>query len=345
MRSHASGNRPRRLWLVSAVAAAAAVADGETLWLDVLGGSAGVLDAPGHAAGAVVFADMDADGEEDVVAIEATSHRRGQATISRWSGGGRTVEGTFGWLDSRHRMLVGNLAGDATPELVLFSTLPPRDRSPTRIVQWDGSGHLMRKFDPTGRLGALADFDGDGVAELVFATPTLADALPIDPVELRAYAFTGEVLRLRRRLRLEHGVAALAAGDFDGDGGDELVTVEISRWDGVTGLLGVYGASETGFHSLFRKNRVLRTSTSWPCSRAGASLTSTRSGARCVGARCCAWRRTARARWRWRPCAAPSGFRSSRTPSRPPPPTARSGKRTTDSSAKTGWSLGRAWWV
>ena len=257
MRSHASGNRPRRLWLVSAVAAAAAVADGETLWLDVLGGSAGVLDAPGHAAGAVVFADMDADGEEEVVAIEATSHRRGESTISRWSVDGRTVEGTFGWLDSRHRMLVGNLAGDATPELVLFSTSPPRDRSPTRIVQWDGSGHAMRKFDPTGRLGALADFDGDGVAELVFATPRLADALPIDPVELRAYAFTGEVLRLRRRLRLEHGVAALAAGDFDGDGGDELVTVEISRWDGVTGLLGVYGASETGFHSLFRKNRVL----------------------------------------------------------------------------------------
>ena len=48
MRSHASGNRPRRLLLVAAVAPAAAFAGGETVWLDVLGGSAGVLDARGN---------------------------------------------------------------------------------------------------------------------------------------------------------------------------------------------------------------------------------------------------------------------------------------------------------
>ena len=237
------------------------------VWLDVLGGSAGTLDAPGHADVAVMFADRDADGEEEVVATEKVTRER-QATISRWLDDGRTV----GWRSGTfpHRMLVGNLTGDATPELVLFCGMQgvcgasfergpsrPQERSPTRIVQWDGSRHAIRKFDSSGRLGALADFDGDGVSELVFATPMLAHPRPIDPVELRAYAFTGEALQPTRDLRLEHGVAAIAAADLDGDGGDELVTVEISRWDNVTGLLGVYEASETGFHPLFRKNRVL----------------------------------------------------------------------------------------
>lgn len=258
MRRNRIGTGQRRMALVAAVVAAALFADGETLWLDVLGGSAGILgDAQGHAAGAVVFADMDADGEEEVVAIEATSHRMRRVTISRLGRVGRTVEQTIGWFDRRYRMLVGNLAGDGTPELVLFSTTPPRDDSTTEIVQWDGDSYTSREFDRTGALGTLVDFDGDGVAELVFATPKLADALPTDPVELRAYAFTGEALRLMRRQRLAHGVVAMAAADLDGDGGDELVTVEKSRYYRGTGTLAVYGAAETEFRPLFREDQVL----------------------------------------------------------------------------------------
>ena len=259
MRPCASGIRRRPL-LVAAVAIAAPFAGAETLWLDVLGGSAGVLDgAPGRAAGAVAFADMDADGEEEVVAVEARMGGRSLATISRWSPAGRLVERVervawAGWRDSELRMLVGNLAGDATPELVLFTPTPFSSQDPirTRIVRWVEGDYATADFASGGRVAALADFNGDAVAELVFAVPAWPGAPPADPVALCVYAFTGDELKPTRRLLLENGVAALAAGDFDGDGRDELVAVSAGR-----GQLSVYGASGSGLELRSHWRRAL----------------------------------------------------------------------------------------
>ena len=226
-------------------------AQAQTLWLEPQSGSAGVLGGgpAGRAAGAVAFADMDGDGEEEVAAIERVvgdNYLGGfQATISRWSGDGRRVEWSeFLWGGSpsaRHRLLVGNVDGSATVELVLFPTAaragerPP----PTRVVRWTGQEYEAIRCDLSGRLGALADFNGDGIAELVLVVPNRADALATDPPQLRTYAFTGDTLKRTRRLRLRTDVRALAATDVDGDGRDELLTVSLF------GRLDVYGASAT----------------------------------------------------------------------------------------------------
>ena len=172
-------------------------------------------------------------------------------TISRWQGGERQVSsGTHG--ANRYRMLVGNLGGDATPELVLFPISGHRDERPppTRVVRWTGDEYEVMYFNVVGRLGTLADFDGDEVAELVLVVPPRPDALETDPAELRTYALTGGVLRQTRRRRLEDGVAALAAADLDGDGRDELVRVTASRTTS-RGRLNVYGASATELLPLF----------------------------------------------------------------------------------------------
>ena len=238
-----------------AAASAPLFAQAQTLWLEPQGGGAGVLGGgPGRAAGAVAFADMDADGEEEVVAIERVVHDNVvgfEATISRWSRDGRQVEWSDSLRGARHRLLVGNLVGNATPELVLFPTTARSDERPppTQVVRWTGEGYATTRHRSSGRLGALADFNGDGVAELVLVAPVRPDALATDPPELHTYAFTGDTLKRTRRLRRQFAVYAIAAADVDGDGRDELLTV--SRW----GRLDVYGASATELVSRFSSER------------------------------------------------------------------------------------------
>ena len=243
-----------------AVVAAPLFAQAQTLWLEPQGGAAGMLGGgPGRAAGAVVFADMDADGDEEVVAIERVvgeSLGGFKATISRWPHGGRRGEWNefllSGSPNSRHRLLVGNLVGSATPELVLFATAARAGerRPPTRVVRWTGEGYEVSRSATSGRLGALADFNGDGTAELVLVRPVRPGAAPGGPGELHTYAFTGGTLERTRQLQLPVEPGVIAAADMDGDGRDELLTVSTRE-----GRLRVYGASATELLPRFASER------------------------------------------------------------------------------------------
>ena len=243
-----------------AVVAAPPFAQAQTLWLEPQGGAAGMLGGGlGRAAGAVVFADMDADGEEEVVAIERViGENLGgfKATISRWSRGGRRAEWNefllSGSPNPRHRVLVGNLVGSATPELVLFATAAHAGerKPPTRVFRWTGGGYAVSRSPAIGRLGALADFNGDGTAELVLARPTQPGTAPGGPSELHTYAFAGDTLERTRRLGLQVEPSVVAAADMDGDGREELLTV--SRREG---RLRVYRASATELLPRFASER------------------------------------------------------------------------------------------
>jgi len=230
------------------------------------GSSASILGrAPVYAADAFRFSDVDGDGEEEFITIEKTESYPKQdiATVSRWLGdGGRLVEWRTGPL-SGHRILVGNVDDDPQDEIVLFRAAHRAQpgEATLSVTGWSGSEYKVLSSEAlSGRIGALVDVDGDGINEIALATirEKLRDGEGTDPITLVVCRVSDDGFEPMFERDLAFGVAALVGGDVDGDGRDEIVTVENSFGGGVRGQLSIYRVdTDHGIETIFRKNRFV----------------------------------------------------------------------------------------
>lgn len=248
--------------VVSAVACAA-----ENALHERTGSSASIAGrAPVYAADAFHFSDVDGDGEEEFITVEKTESypKENIATVSRWLGDGRrVVEWQTDPLRGRHRLLVGNVDDDPQDEIVLFGEgYRAQSGEPTLIVaDWVRTTYeVLPSIALAGRVGALVDVDGDGIHEIALAKirEKIRESEGTDPVTLIICGASGDGFELIFERELAFGVVALVGGDVDGDGRDEIVSVEESFGGGVKGQLSIYRVdADDGVQLDFRKNRAV----------------------------------------------------------------------------------------
>lgn len=213
-----------------------------------------------YAKDGLVFADFDGDGDEELLTqtelFPYQYPRSNFATVLRWNpaDGGR-VE----WsrpVKYRMQMLVGNIDDDPLPEVILFDHFPPE----LRVIQWDDGRFVETEFNFAGKIGLLADVDGDGRDELVLVQVRipLPEGTYDEPSNLVAYAYRGGRFAVTHKRELEVGFAALASVDVNGDGRHEVVASESSYHSEVSGRLAVYRFEPGGAVPVaFRRNGVL----------------------------------------------------------------------------------------
>ena len=213
-----------------------------------------------YASEAVVFADFDGDGEEELLSMVDTAEypRRRYVAAMTWTPEGCSAEWKVapGLGDG---MLVGNIDEDPLPEVILFGE--HRYEQPMlKVFQWDGEGVNDTEFPLVGKLGLLADLDGDSKDELLLVRTRVRkfDASTESPSNLLVYKYQAGRFALTHKRELATGVAALTSVDLDGDGSREVVTSEISFEGDVAGRLSVYRFEPGGAVSVaFRRNGVL----------------------------------------------------------------------------------------
>ena len=212
---------------------------------------------PVYARDALMFADFNGDGEEEILSTMTSNEypRHNRIAVI-----GLTREGGDVWhsapLSQTNRMLVGDIDHDPLPEIVLFG----RYQSRLRVMQWDGEGVAESELDLAGKLGLLADLDGDSKDELLLVRTRVRkfDASTESPSNLLVYKYQAGRFALTHKRELATGVAALTNVDLDGDGRREVVTSEISFEGDVAGRLSVYRFEPGGAVSVaFRRNGVL----------------------------------------------------------------------------------------
>ena len=215
---------------------------------------------PAYARDALTFADFDGDGEEELLATLTPGgypHPRHVAVLQESDGWQVKWKSELpAWAD---RMLVGDVDDDPLPEIVLFGE-DPIDESQMQVIQWDGEQVAVKEFAVVGRLGLLADLDGDGKDELVLVRTRVYkyDTTVEDPANLLAYEYRAGRFALTHKRELATGVAALTSADLDGDGRREVVTSETSFDGEVSGRLSAYRFEPEGVVSVaFRRNGVL----------------------------------------------------------------------------------------
>ena len=233
-----------------------------------LSGSSSMLSgrAANYASDGAAFAHMDDDGEEEFVAIELTDQSPGEtvATISTWGEEGRAFEWTSEPLGQIRRLVVGNIDGDPLHEMVLFGEWSGADSAydTINVVQWNGSSYEVTGSDQLSpRLGALLDVDSDGRQEIVLAVvpDPHAEMEGTEPVTLMIARYTEDGWARVFDHDIRHGVMALAAGDLDGDGRDEIVVSERSGDEQIDGQIVVYGVDpERGIERRVGYNRMVR---------------------------------------------------------------------------------------
>ncbi|MFN2252395.1 MAG: glycerophosphodiester phosphodiesterase family protein [Anaerolineae bacterium] len=219
----------------------------------------GRVDQPGSEfASGMAIGDFDADGRSDLV---LAAPRDGSAVSGGgWVGGAHGGAGfpvrLFGAASSDRdagfggALVVGDFNDDGYSDLVIGSPLRSFSGPESGALHlWSGGaaglGDQSRPFGPSlgdgGRLGsALADgdFNGDGVIDLAVSAPNLtvagksgAGRVVLLPGRTGAGPVTGGSLAVDRESEDVPGEpetregfgASLAAGDFDGDGLDDLV--------------------------------------------------------------------------------------------------------------------------
>lgn len=247
------------------VCTVACVADNPLL--ERTGSSASIAGrAPVYAADAFHFSDVDGDGEEELSTVEKTESypKENIATVSRWLGDGRrVVEWRTGPLRSRSRLLVGNVDDDPQDEIVLFGEgYRAQSGEPTLVVaDWVRTTYeVIPSGAFSGRVGALVDVDGDGINEIALAKirENMRESEGTDQVTLVVCRVSEDRFELVFERDLAFGVFALVGGDVDGDGRDEIVSVEESFGGGVKGQVSIYRVdADDGVQLGFRKNRAV----------------------------------------------------------------------------------------
>lgn len=222
--------------------------------------------APVYAADAFYFSDVDGDGKEEFITVEKTESypKENIATVSRWLGDGRrVVEWRTDALHSRHRILVGNVDDDPQDEIVLFGEgYRAQSGEPTLMVaDWGRTTYeVLPSRALSGRVGALVDVDGDGIKEIALARirENIRESEGTDPATLVICRVSDDGFELMFERDLAFGIMALVGGDVDGDGRDEIVSIEKSFGGGVEGQLSIYRVgADDGLQLAFRENRAV----------------------------------------------------------------------------------------
>ena len=225
----------------------------------VSGGGAGC-----YAKDVFVFADFNGDGEEELLMQTQTYEhpRRTAATMLRWNPaeGNAAESGRVEWsvpIEHPMKMLVGNIDDDPLPEMVVFDRVLQK----LRVIQWDDGRVVETELALAGRIGLLADIDGDGRDELVLVRTRIDkfDVVFEEPSDLVAYAYRGGRFVATHKRELAVGVQALTSMDVNGDGRREVVTSETSFGNEVSGRLSVYRFEPGGAVPVaFRRNSVMQ---------------------------------------------------------------------------------------
>ena len=212
-----------------------------------------------YAKDAFVFADFNGDGEEELLTqTETYEHpRRTAATMLRWN---PAESGRVEWsvpIEHPMKMLVGNIDDDPLPEMVVFDRVLQK----LRVIQWDDGRVVETELALAGRIGLLADIDGDGRDELVLVRTRIDkfDVVFEEPSDLVAYAYRGGRFVATHKRELAVGVQALTSMDVNGDGRREVVASETSFGNEVSGRLSVYRFEPGGAVPVaFRRNSVMQ---------------------------------------------------------------------------------------
>jgi uncharacterized protein (TIGR03437 family) len=172
------------------------------------------LTNPAVASPAMVVADFNRDGKVDIV---TANYNDGTLTLLLGDGAGHFTQATASPIQAPRRYVeaiaTGDFNGDGNPDLVVTST------AGTDILLGDGAGKFVKgagipsvyNFEASGRLLAVADFNGDGKLDVVisgFGSSVLwfGDG-------------TGGFKQGRDTPAYDDpSVSSIVAGDFNGDG-------------------------------------------------------------------------------------------------------------------------------
>ncbi|MEB2363155.1 MAG: hypothetical protein OZ929_17600 [Bryobacterales bacterium] len=179
--------------------------------------------------GSCVLADVDGDGEEELVYGD-------QAAVRCF----RARDGKLKWLYNDRvtichgRLAYGEINQDSRPELVFGTEYSNADKS-SSMVAINGRGNVLwRKDGIAGDMGStpavLADVDGDGHLEILKVELDLLGREKMPYAGLFCYRGDGTL-----KYRADFGVSGMAVGDLDGDGFPEAVGISDGRDGGVNG--------------------------------------------------------------------------------------------------------------
>jgi hypothetical protein len=173
------------------------------------------LPGSGTVQGQLATADVDGDGNGDLV-----------GTTGLWRGLGNGTW-TLAWTPNTqfsqvHQFAIGDLYGDARPEVVLLRTSATQPDLLRATAQGFASSVAFGRA-LLYRAAAIADLDGDGVNEVVLGGDGIEVwSLPLGLANARPDL--GLPARLGCTLNASPAVGEIVVGDFEGDGRIDVVT-------------------------------------------------------------------------------------------------------------------------
>ena len=198
----------------------------------------------------MVFADMNGDGSDEFIGIQYMKRLRTFAFISTRLKNNRE----FLWRSSstdylpQTNFLVGKIDEDPENELVMFTYLKRDPKKYTiGVLERDGNEFVWQLSNDEiyGNLAKMVDIDDDGIQEIAMISYTSDDwgsreLMEYEPATLWIIKFSGLDFKRVFSYSLPQGIAAIAAGDLDGDGFIEIVTYEKSIEEDVDNKFGIH---------------------------------------------------------------------------------------------------------